>query len=146
MIFVTHSLGGLIVKDALGQAIYTGQSHLQDILPSVKGIMFLGTSHRESHAATIAEVFCKVYGVVGGHPNRQLLQSLDNNSTDIARITDSFASLLDKGTFHIHSFREELETLAHMIVDDNSSTIGKGDEGKGVLLADHIEMAKILWT
>ena len=142
IIFVTHSLGGLVVKDALGQADRTVLSHQQDILPSVKGIMFVGTPHRGANAAKIGEILCKVYNVVEGNANTQLLQSLNSGSVDIARISDAFAPLLYHRTFKIHSFREEKETDGHMIVDDYSSTIGDADETKGLLLADHVETAK----
>lgn len=50
ILFVAHSLGGIVVKEALRRSsgCYMGHSHLRGIFDSTVGIMFFGTPHRGS--------------------------------------------------------------------------------------------------
>ena len=75
-------------------------------------------------------------------PNTKLLRALEEKSDVLERISRSFGQVLASGKLKVHSFQEELRTHGHMIVDKHASTIGYLKETKGVICADHRNMAK----
>jgi triacylglycerol esterase/lipase EstA (alpha/beta hydrolase family) len=46
LVFVAHSLGGLVCKKAFLLSQNSAEDHLRDIFDSVRGIVFLGTPHK----------------------------------------------------------------------------------------------------
>ncbi|KAI9766019.1 MAG: hypothetical protein M1840_007026, partial [Geoglossum simile] len=83
IIFVAHSLGGLVCEDQ------RPDRHLRKILESTRGIMFLGTPHRGSGLARWAEMLAKSIGLIK-QTNPQILQVLQQDSEVLARIQESF--------------------------------------------------------
>jgi formylglycine-generating enzyme required for sulfatase activity len=57
LIFIAHSMGGLVVKEFVTAAIGLGGSDWSAIANSVRGIVFLGTPHHGSHMAKVAKGF-----------------------------------------------------------------------------------------
>ena len=110
LIFVVHSLGGIIVKDALNLSSTTVGTRLREIAPATYGICFLGTPHRGSETASLGKIAYSITIVATQRPNLQLLRSLRRNSEILSRIGDDFTQTLLKYPIKIHSFREELET------------------------------------
>jgi hypothetical protein len=107
VIFIAHSLGGIIVKDisycynslpatwlwlhqggspieciGLNQSRST-TTHLSEVLPATLGICFLGTSHRGSSKASLSETMHKL---VGKSPNLQILQALKYDAETLGRV------------------------------------------------------------
>lgn len=75
-IFVAHSVGGLVVKDALNYSAETGHKRLKEIVSSTFGICFLGTPHRESKSASLGRTLFRVTEIVAAQrANTQLLQT-----------------------------------------------------------------------
>ena len=142
LIFIAHSLGGIVVKDALSLS-QNDLTHLKDILPATIGVMFLGTPHHGSKAATLGKVALEISRVFFQNPNMDILRGLERNSEILERITRSFGQILAVGRLKVHSFREELNTKGMSIVDASSYSIGYLYETKGSLHANHRTMAKI---
>ncbi|KAI0163924.1 hypothetical protein GGR57DRAFT_451829 [Xylariaceae sp. FL1272] len=59
LMFVGHSLGGLVIKSALVQAI-RAEEKFGDILRSITGICFFGTPHQETRYASWSELVTKI--------------------------------------------------------------------------------------
>ena len=57
IIFITHSMGGLVVKEFVTAAVALGGHDWARIVKAVRGIVFLGTPHHGSHMATVAKGF-----------------------------------------------------------------------------------------
>ena len=129
MIFVAHSLGGLIVKDACHvtflhqtitltnypqQALDYSDRHketkplLAPIFPATKGIIFLGTPHRGSGKTSLARVVASIAQVALQSTNSDLIRDLERDSQTLDRIRDSFSGILDRRTLTVWSFEEEL--------------------------------------
>ena len=142
LVFIAHSLGGIIVKDALSLS-QNDLTHLKDILPATIGVMFLGTPHHGSKAASLGKVAFEISRVFFQNPNMDILRGLERNSEILERITRSFGQILAAGHLRVHSFREELDTKGMSIVDASSYSIGYLYETKGSLYANHRNMAKI---
>ncbi|KAI9685622.1 MAG: hypothetical protein M1822_004480 [Bathelium mastoideum] len=146
IIFVVHSLGGIIVKDAIIQSKGTEGTRLKIVAPAVYGIIFLGTPHRGSKSASIGRIAFSIKQLASKRPNLMLLQSLERNSETLDRIGSSFSQVLLKQPLQIYSFREEKETrkliFSTIIVDADSAKIGDGKEEVGSIPADHSNMTK----
>ncbi|KAK8073987.1 hypothetical protein PG994_004886 [Apiospora phragmitis] len=75
IVFVAHSLGGLLVKEVLHRSQYSEERGLRDIVESTKAVVFMGTPHRgSSEFAKIGELTRKI---AAG------LMRVDSNSTII---------------------------------------------------------------
>ncbi|KAK5402722.1 hypothetical protein LTR83_008747 [Exophiala xenobiotica] len=142
IIFVAHSLGGLIVKDALNTAHTNKKSHLHQLLPAVAGICFLGTPHRGSSTASLGKIAINISRLAYTHANVGILASLERNADTLERIGDGFAVLLSENMFKVHSFRETLPTNGVMVVENYSSKIGFAEEGQGEIPANHRQMTR----
>ncbi|MCJ1265170.1 hypothetical protein MMC22_005045 [Lobaria immixta] len=113
VLFVAHSLGGLVCEDvsvyvyfiieaitemkdaaqALLASRNSAEKHLQKILPCTRGILFLGTPHGGSGLATWAELLAKSVGLVK-QANPQILEVLKSDSEVLARIQKEFHSMV----------------------------------------------------
>ena len=142
LVFIAHSLGGIVVKDALSLS-QNDLTQLKEILPATIGVMFLGTPHHGSKAASLGKVAFEISRVFFQNPNMDILRGLERNSEILDRITRSFEQILAAGHLKVHSFREELDTKGMSIVDASSYSIGYLYETKGSLYANHRNMAKV---
>ena len=140
IIFVAHSLGGIVIKDALSQSKQE-HTHLKEILGATIGIAFLGTPHRGSQAASLGKIAFEISRVLMQNPNLRILRALEDKSEILERISKSFSQLLND-SISIHSFHEELETKGVSIVDASSSTLGYSQETRSSLHANHRNMTK----
>ena len=109
IIFVVHSLGGIIVKTALNISRSTEGTSLKDIAPATSGICFLGTPHRGSPTASIGKIAFRITKTAGMKPNTKILQGLERNSETLDIISDDFSQTVEKygRNLQVHSFREE---------------------------------------
>ncbi|TPX13273.1 uncharacterized protein E0L32_006246 [Thyridium curvatum] len=93
VIFVCHSLGGLVCQDALVQARERSEAHLRRVLLCTFGIALLGTPNQGSGLARWAELLARKLGVLK-QTNSQIVGVLRRDSEVLARIQGSFQSML----------------------------------------------------
>ncbi|KAK4031373.1 hypothetical protein C8A01DRAFT_21392, partial [Parachaetomium inaequale] len=119
IIFVCHSLGGLVVKEALVHAWNHSLQH-QDILDKVKGCLFLGVPHRGSGLADWGKVAPDVakWVSLGFAGNSNFVRVLKESSKDWVRLSEAFVERAD--SLSIRSFYET-EKYGNVIVVDQSS-------------------------
>ncbi len=141
IIFVAHSLGGIVVKDASCLSMIS-QTRLSKILPATVGICFLGTPHRGSGSAIVGKIAFEMSKIFYTHANTTILKTLENNAGILDRISWNFSQLLMGRELQIHSFRETLPTNGCMIVDAVSFSLGEGREIKGEIPLNHRDMTK----
>ena len=151
IIFVAHSLGGLIVKRAL---IYSSEirgnktEHLRSIFVSTYGILFLGTPHR---GADIAEWGSRLERICGTMlPKRlvdtqpQLVHALKANSETLQNIDRQFIQLTSR--FHMYFFHEGKPTnlggTLKYIVNEESASPNIQDVERASIQQDHSHMCK----
>jgi hypothetical protein len=142
IIFVVHSLGGIVVKDALGQS-RAERTHLSQILPATAGVCFLGTPHRGSGTASLGKIAAEFSKATLKHPNSQILRNLEVNSSELERIGTQFAQILVDRRIKVHSFYEEYPTKGIMVVPNFSYSIGDGLETTSAIPANHSNMTKV---
>ena len=144
IIFIAHSLGGIIVKDALNRSKNSDQLYSKEILPATKGVIFLGVPHRGSAFASAAEIALLPAPLILQDPRTELLQVLQRNSETLDRIETEFQRMLVPGRLQVHSFQEELPTTkGRCVVNAVSSKIGSAPQTTGTLHANHRNMARL---
>ncbi|KAI9822370.1 MAG: hypothetical protein M1827_000089 [Pycnora praestabilis] len=152
IIFVCHSLGGLIVKRAL---IYARSlrnqrtEHLRSIYVSTYAILFLGTPHNGSDVAKWGSMLQSICNAVLPksffNTTPQLVDSLKTENETLQNINRLFTDIMNR--FHIYFFHEAKPTdfkgTLAFIVDETSAAPSSADgvERMGIE-ADHSHMCK----
>ena len=111
LIFVAHSLGGLLVKQALIESVKYEQAGQDRNLHQVcKAVIFFGTPHRGSPDAPLALVFSSIAKAFQFDINQSILRDLDpcSGSPTLANLLDDFNSLLIKQKIRVYTFQEGL--------------------------------------
>ncbi|KAK1521436.1 hypothetical protein CPAR01_14959 [Colletotrichum paranaense] len=135
IIFVCHSLGGLVCQAALARA-HT-REHLKEVLEATRGILFLGTPHHGSALAVWAERLGKSVGVLK-QTNTEILGVLRPESEVLAEIQDNFHNITQPqtkagvGTIQITCFYEELPLPGIGLVVPQHSAIFPGKDAIGI--------------
>lgn len=163
IIFVVHSLGGIVVKAALNQSSIDIGTRLKHIAPATFGVVFLGTPHRGSKSASFGKIANQMSIIALRRPNLRLIRALERNSETLDIIGDTFRQTVLKHNMHLYSFREEKETtvlglfsiMVKMfssiqifmsnpmeVVDNDSAKIGDSREELGSIPSDHSNMTK----
>ncbi|KAK3896546.1 hypothetical protein C8A05DRAFT_48439 [Staphylotrichum tortipilum] len=93
IIFVCHSLGGLVCEDALFTSRQRTEPHLHNVLQLTRGIAFLGTPHHGSGLARWAELLSRSIGIIK-QTNSQIVEVLKRDSEVLARIQDGFHTMV----------------------------------------------------
>jgi protein SERAC1 len=144
IIFVGHSLGGLVIKQALCKsAEYRQQNRYPNREPIdtyVAGIIFIGTPHRGSIKTSWAKIATNLAKVVAKDHNDRVITALSSGSEVLASLQDSFAGLLSQ--FKLYSALEEKEYYFGKVVDDTSASIGAANEIQKWIPANHLDMCK----
>jgi hypothetical protein len=115
LIFVAHSLGGIIVKEALrrshGFRMY--QSHLHGIYESTVAVMFFGTPHSGADPRNLLHHIAeKVIRAAGVQVNEQIVDSLLPSSERLRELRDEFGPMAHQKGWIIHSFQEQYGVAA----------------------------------
>ena len=95
IVFICHSLGGLVVKKALILAHERSDDiHYKDILDNTKAIAFLGVPHRGSDSAWWANFAANALKAasIGMTTNTALVDDLKRGSTTLMNISRQFVS------------------------------------------------------
>ncbi|CAG8958691.1 hypothetical protein HYFRA_00011533 [Hymenoscyphus fraxineus] len=97
IIFVGHSLGGLVIKEALIRSSeYLNNQQdmaLGSIFKYTSGVIFLGTPHRGSEKTGLGQIVATIAAVALRQPNDKLLKNLEKESDVLERQRRSFASI-----------------------------------------------------
>jgi hypothetical protein len=112
IIFITHSLGGLVVQKALSLSRSRSEAHLKQLERYTTGIVFLGTPHHGSDLAAWATVCGKLVKSFKD-TNVDILNVLRPESEVLRDTQDEFGQLLESRKsegrkINITCFYEEL--------------------------------------
>ncbi|RYP92953.1 hypothetical protein DL770_000934 [Monosporascus sp. CRB-9-2] len=107
LIFVCHSLGGIVVKVALENSRKSfHQPQYLRIYKATRAILFLGTPHGGSGAADWGLIASNITKFVLQSPAQRVLRGLTPNSELLENLRRSFLQMLEDNHFGIHSFYE----------------------------------------
>ncbi|KAK6839915.1 hypothetical protein PG987_005781 [Apiospora arundinis] len=151
IIFIAHSLGGIVVKEMLRRAsIYRlGQSHLRPVFDSTKGVLFFGTPHGGSDPRGFLQKFAEqLFRATGFTVNQQIVNTLLPSSERLRELRDEFAPMARQQGWIIHSFQEQIGVKAlssDKVVDDTSSYLNAPDlEVTEHIGQNHMEMCRFV--
>ncbi|KAF2675937.1 hypothetical protein K458DRAFT_323244 [Lentithecium fluviatile CBS 122367] len=141
ILFVAHSLGGIIVKDAI---------HRSDVCRSrTKLVVFLGTPHRGSSYAGWGEIAANLARLALHDSNKKIIETMEVNSEVLDNIHEEFKTIVPEYSIKVHSFQEArgilgIKGLDNKVVDDFSSKLDlpRGLETVESIDANHMQMAR----
>ncbi|RYP33538.1 hypothetical protein DL767_004713 [Monosporascus sp. MG133] len=141
ILFVAHSLGGIIVKDAIRRS--------DACRARTKLIIFLGTPHRGSAYTGWGEIASNLALLALQDSNKKITKTLEVNSEVLDNIHEEFKTIADQSRIRIHSFQEArgisgMKGLHNKVVDDFSSKLDlpRPLETVESIDANHMQMAR----
>ena len=111
LLFVVHSLGGILVKEALRQAVSRRSQHvrLSETFRSTIGIIFFGTPHNGADPLDLPHrILKKLAEAAQFSVNENVANSLLPSSDLLRRLRDEFHPVALEQNWDIHSFQEEI--------------------------------------
>ncbi|CAI7616134.1 unnamed protein product [Penicillium glandicola] len=114
LIFVAHSLGGLVCKKAILLSRNNPETHFQDVFDALKGVIFMGTPHMGAWMANWAKIPANTFGFVKSI-NVNLIDVLQRDNQLLESIQRDFLAMVrqvrEKGRgLEVTCFFEELPT------------------------------------
>jgi hypothetical protein len=112
LLFIVHSLGGIVVKEMLRRSsgCHSMKQHLHTVLQSTVGIVFFGSPHGGADPRglihRIAESIAR--GFLNFQVNEDIIASLLPSSERLRELRDEFGPLAEQQGWIIHSFQEQL--------------------------------------
>jgi hypothetical protein len=111
VLFVAHSLGGIVVKEMLRRSngYHMSQAHLHGVFEATVGIVFFGTPHAGADPRGLVQHVAEMAAeVVGFSVNKQILNTLLPTSDRLREQRDEFNIIAHKKEWIIHSFQEQI--------------------------------------
>ncbi|KAF5613399.1 ankyrin protein, partial [Fusarium sp. NRRL 25303] len=145
LIFVVHSLGGLVCKEAILLSRNNPNRSRQDFFTHIKGVVFMGTPHKGSWMADWSGIPAKALGLVKS-TNRSLLEVLETNNQYLESIHIRFLSMMREQReagrqLEVACFFEELPlSMVGKVVSKESATFEGYDPI--TIHANHADMVK----
>ena len=114
VLFIAHSLGGIVVKEMLRRSSgsHIGQTHLRSVFDSTIGIIFFGTPHGGADPLGFLQHIAKmVIKAAGVRFNEQIVNALLPSAERLRELRDEFSPMAHQQDWIIHSFQEELGVM-----------------------------------
>ncbi|SCO88743.1 uncharacterized protein FRV6_12870 [Fusarium oxysporum] len=152
MIFIAHSLGGILVKEMLALSSTSEAPKHKGVIESTAAVVFLGTPHRGSpELSAIGEWARSMLSSLKFQTTSTILDSLGLKTTDLERAHEAFCRLWHQYDFQVKTFQEsfgltgiDLGVLGNKVVPHESSLIGDPREHAETLQANHKQMSRFI--
>ena len=129
LIFVAHSLGGLVCKRAVLLSQTHAESHLRTLFSALKGIVFMGTPHQGSWIADWSNIPAHALGIFKS-TNKSLLRVLQTADEFLESIQSDFLNMVrylpehEARHLRLTCFYEELPLpIVGKVVSQTSATL-----------------------
>ncbi|MCJ1434246.1 hypothetical protein MMC27_003613 [Xylographa pallens] len=149
IVFVAHSLGGLVVEKALCLSQHKAEPHLRRIAESSMGLIFFGTPHLGADLAAWAKAGAGLASLLKRN-NSKIIEVLEPSSEMLADIRDGMGELFRiryerRDSLLIACFWEALPVTGVGEIVSRQSAIWPGHY-KTAIHADHMNMTKFAST
>lgn len=121
LVFVAHSLGGLLVKSLLRSAVTLNKTAWMNLAKSTRGILFLATPHRGALLASIHNIF-RLFT-----RSRATINDLQLRSPYLEDLNNWFGANFQELGLRGHVLREGKKTRGVWVVDSGSADPGIPD-------------------
>ncbi|OXV11944.1 hypothetical protein Egran_00299 [Elaphomyces granulatus] len=148
IIFLAHSLGGIVVKSALIHSNSAGVSHnehLKAIKLSTYGVIFFGTPHQGTESASWGKVLVNIASIFR-HTNTAILEHLEKDSAWLEIQLEQYKSISSEvfTIFCFESYPTPLPVGTSMMIVSKASAVvpGMRDAESVEIRKDHINLVK----
>ncbi|KAI3336670.1 hypothetical protein HD806DRAFT_542484 [Xylariaceae sp. AK1471] len=151
LIFIAHSLGGIVTKEMLARSAASSEDRLKNIVESTAAVIFLGTPHRGSPGLATLGLWASSFlnGAFRMKTNSAILDALGLKTTDLERSQDAFSEVWNRYDFRVKTFQEGLDLtgfnigfLGSKVVPIESSKLGDARERAETIRANHMDMCR----
>jgi hypothetical protein len=141
LVFVVHSMGGLIVKEAYMQG--QNDPEYESIVKAISAIAFLATPHRGTDLANILNRILQSAMVTN---SKQYISDLAKNSFTLQKLNEQFRHIAPRldiiSLYETRPTSIGLKNTRVMILEKDSSVLGYPGETSKALDADHHGVCK----
>ncbi|KAL1868420.1 hypothetical protein VTK73DRAFT_3714 [Phialemonium thermophilum] len=140
IVFVTHSMGGIVAKEAYVMARQDPACH--ELAARIMAMVFLATPHRGSDLAATLNRMLRLSAV---HRRRPYVSSLERCSTGSVKINDAFRHYSNDLILYSYFETQELSlgmAGTGLIVQKDSAVLGLPGERVSMMNADHRSICK----
>ena len=134
LIFVTHSMGGLLVKDVIRTA--QNFDDQKAIIEQTQGIVFLSTPHQGSHLASLID---NINVLTKATVN---VEELRAHSPQLRQLNEWYRQNVEKLRIKTQVFYETQPMSQVLVVDEDSANPGIKDVRPVAIPANHSSIAK----
>ena len=149
ILFVAHSLGGIVVKEALRQSrgCKMSKPHMYGIFDATVGLLFFGTPHRGADPRNfVHHVLTASAQVLGFRANPHIVNTLMPHAEKLMSLRNEFADMCHEKNWKVYSFQEEYgvqELFGTRVVDEESSCLDDPTiETKQYISSNHMDMCR----
>jgi len=135
ILFVCHSLGGLVVKQMVRRCAESADVDYNELGRSVAGVAFMGTPHTGSAAASA------VTHLLNSFLTKQIKQ-LAHGADALLELNESFRNCVSRQSLTIFSYYETEKTAGIHIVDKATANPGLLGSEPIAVQTNHIEICK----
>lgn len=140
IMFIGHSLGGIVIKSALRYAKLLPQ--FNSILSATRSIVFFGTPHQGADTAVWAALLGGIGKYVGVRTT-QVVGELQRWSDPLAQLSREFSGLPGEYNIQITSYYETQTLYNFLIVPEACACMAIPQERARALQADHEMICKL---
>ncbi|KAL6719552.1 hypothetical protein ACLMJK_003794 [Lecanora helva] len=132
LIFIGHSLGGIVIKQVVDEMITSNKQRNPRYSTPIKACLFLAVPHRGTGNANTLDLFLTVLKkalLPGMGPNKKFVKDLELKNKRLADITDRFIQLLNGNRIEVISCYENRDYAPGKgkIVSKESATLDYGN-------------------
>ncbi|KAF9064864.1 Alpha/Beta hydrolase protein [Rhodocollybia butyracea] len=150
LVLMAHSMGGLVLKQALIVGSNRADMRYKDLLESIHAVMFFGTPHQGGNGVSTAEFLTNLLHAVNLDARSDLIRELNPNSLFLFDLTGDFRQVIESLHTVICTFVEGKETKIGrwplkrklLIVQEQSAILGVARERKTSVNANHSDICK----
>jgi hypothetical protein len=142
VIFVTHSLGGLIAKEVIVDSAYMNNPEWESVVENTSGVVFLATPHSGSSIATYLGRLEDYLKGLKLYRTTEQAKQLERNSSSLRKLGNMYKGVAKNHRLSHLSFYENENTGFTRVVDQDSADPGLTDVTTVGVDADHASICK----
>lgn len=143
IIFVTHSLGGLMAKQIVVDSVDMKWENWENISDNVKGVVFLATPHNGSSIANYLELLEDYFKAANVHRTAEQVNQLKRNASMLRRLGNSYKRTAELLAIQTLAFFENENSAGFVrVVDQDSADPGMTNVLTVGIDADHESICK----
>lgn len=134
--FITHSLGGLIVKQMLRKSYDSGSARRKQVCNDVLGVAFIATPHQGAD-------FAKVINTIIGLTTSKTIRELESGNAQLVDLGSWFSNWAGRSELTVECYHEVDKTKGVLVVDQLTANPNVLGCDPVAIQADHVGITKL---